>query len=242
MVAVRGQKRPEPETTDSRLAGEVLPRPSTRDLILTASRDLFNLEGFDGTSIAMICERIGIMSGNLTYYFPKKRHIVLALKDAFDQEISGLQSQLLTELLTGAKVPSPAESHRLLRSMLEIIWNYRFFFTSMMSLHRLDSGLVEAFRKVEHQARMGLSQIVQRGVNEQSIKPLRYPNSPSALADNIWYLMWGCMFFQKARDKDLEPDKAGVMNTCLLQLGALIEPLVTDEFMADYCAEVSRGN
>lgn len=240
MAVSRGPAKPE-ESPVSGHGSESQPRPSTRELILIASRDLFNMEGFDGTSIAMICERIGIMSGNLTYYFPKKRDIVLALKDSFDQEISLLQANLLNELLTGATVPSPDATHRLLRSMLEIIWNHRFFFTSMMSLHRLDSGLVEAFRKVEQQARMGLSQIVQRGVNEQSIKPLRYPNSPSALADNIWYLMWGCMFFQKARDKDLEPAKAQVMNICLLQIGALFEPLVTDEFMAEYCIEVSRG-
>jgi AcrR family transcriptional regulator len=240
MAASRARGKTEAMTIAAGSAAQA-PRPSTRDLILTASGELFNMEGFEGTSIAMICERVDIMAGNLTYYFPKKRDIVLALKDAFDKEISQLQTELLSDLLDGTKVPSPAESHRLLRSMLEIVWNYRFFFTSMMSLHRLDSGLVEAFRKVEQQARMGLSQIVQRGVNEQSINPLRYPNSPSALADNIWYLMWGCMFFQKARDRDLEPEKAEVMNTCLLQLGAVIEPLVSAEFMAEYCVEVSRG-
>jgi len=217
-------------------------RPSTRNLILTASRDLFNLEGFDGTSIAMICERIDIMSGNLTYYFPKKRDIVIALKDSFDREISQMQGQFLAELLSGTRMPSATETHRLLRSMLNLIWDYRFFFTSMMALHRLDPEIVEAFRRVEQQARMGLAQLVQRGVNEQVVRPLRYPNSPSALADNIWYLMWGCMFFQKARDKDLEPARAGVINTCLLQLGALFEPLVDAEFLAEYCREVSAGS
>lgn len=216
-------------------------RTSTRDLILQASRDLFNQEGFDGTSIAMICERVDIMSGNLTYYFPKKRDIVIALKDSFDSEITKLQQDLLIELLQGTKVPSPAEAHKLLRHMLEIIWEYRFFFTSMMSLHKLDPAIIDAFRRVEYQARIGLSQICQRGVNEEALKPLRYPNSPAVLADAMWYLMWGCMFFHKARDKDLEPSKPMVINACLLQLGALIEPLVSAEFMADYCKEVSLG-
>lgn len=217
------------------------PRPSTRDLILTAARELFNIEGFDGTSIAMICERVEIMSGNLTYYFPRKRDIVVALKDGFDEELRRLQTDLLNELLIGVVVPSPVETHRLLRSMLNIIWDYRFFFTSMMALHRLDKSIVEAFRRVEYQARMGLSQIVQRGVNEAAIKPLRYPNSPSALADSIWYLMWGCIFFHKARDKDLEPSRETVINACLMQLGALIEPLVNADFIADYCREVAAA-
>ncbi|MEO6588635.1 MAG: TetR/AcrR family transcriptional regulator [Pyrinomonadaceae bacterium] len=212
---------------------------NTRAAILSAARDLFNTAGFDGTSIAMICDRVNIMAGNLTYYFPRKRDLVLAMKYQFDAEIGELQNSLLRELLAGARVPSAAETHRLLRSMLEIIWNFRFFFTSMMSLHRLDPRIVVASRQVEQQARIGLSQLVQRGLNEQAIQPLRYPNSTAALADNIWYLMWGCMFFQKVRDKDLEPTKAVVIDHCLLQLGALIEPIVPPEFIAEYCREVA---
>lgn len=222
------------------LPADAKPRANTRASILQASRDLFNMEGFDGTSIAMISDRVKIMSGNLTYYFPKKRDIVVAMKEEFDVEIGALQRNLLADLLAGERVPSPAETHRLLRSMLEIIWDYRFFFTSMMSLHRLDPEIVVAFRQVEQQARMGLAQLVQRGVDEQAIQPLRYPNSASALADNIWYLMWGCMFFQKARDKNLEPTRAVVINNCLLQLGAMIGPMVPPEFTAEYCREIAR--
>lgn len=189
----------------------------------------------------MICERIGIMAGNLTYYFPKKRDIVLALKDQFDAEIQSLQSDLLVKLLAGERNVTPRETHQLLRSMLGIIWDNRFFFTSMMSLHRLDKRVIAAFRQMEEQTRIGLSQLVQRGVDDGAISPLRFPNSSSALADNIWCLMWGCMFFQKARDKDLEPDRSVVINTCLLQVGALFGPLVSPEFIAEYCGEVARG-
>lgn len=240
MKASTAQSKPSTKAAAGRVV-KAASRPSTRDLILKASRDLFNTEGFDGTSIAMICERVDIMSGNLTYYFPKKRDIVVALKESFDQEISDLQNGLLADLLVGLKVPSPAEAQRFLRSMLEIIWDNRFFFTSMLPLHRLDPKIMEAFRQVEQQVRMGFSQICQRGVNAEAIKPICYPNSPSVLADNMWYIMWGCMFSHKARDKDLEPAREVVINACLLQLGALIEPVVSSEFMAEYCKEVARG-
>ena len=215
---------------------------NTRAAILKASRDLFNQEGFGNTSIAMICARAQIMAGNLTYYFPKKRDIVLAMKDEFDAEIGALQGGLHAEMLAGVRMPSATETHRLLRAMLEIIWNNRFFFISMMSLHRLDGNIIVAFRHVEQQARIGLSLLIQRGINDHAIQPLRYPNSASALADNIWYLMWSCMFFQKARDKDLEPHKSAVIATCLMQLGAMIEPIVPPEFIAEYCRSVTVGD
>jgi len=216
-------------------------KPSTRDQILTASLDLFNLEGFDGTSIAMICERVNIMAGNLTYYFPKKRDIVFAIRDDFDRQLSSLQSGMLDALLDEKRPPSPADTHQLLRTMMEIIWEHRFFFTSMMALHRLDRRVVIAFRQVEQQARVGLSQLVQKTVTDQVLSPLSYPNSVSALADNIWYIMWGCMFFQKVRDKEMEPAKSVVITTCLLQLGALLEPMLEPDFMAAYCREVTRN-
>lgn len=214
---------------------------STRDQILKASLELFNLEGFDGTSIAMICERVDIMAGNLTYYFPKKRDIVFAIRDEFDNQLSSLQSGILDALLEEKRPPTPADTHRLLRRMLEIIWEHRFFFTSMMGLHRLDRRVIVAFRQVEQQARVGLSQLVQKTVNDGVLSPLSYPNSVSTLADNIWYLMWGCMFFQKARDKELEPAKSVVITTCLLQLGALLEPMLEPDFIAAYCREVTRN-
>jgi AcrR family transcriptional regulator len=213
---------------------------STRDAILEASLELFNREGFDGTSIVMICEHINIMSGNLTYYFPKKRDIVLAIKDTFDASLTRLNQRIMDDLLGQNRTTSPRHTHDLLRSMLEIIWDHRFFFTSMMSLHRLDRRIYMAFRQVEQQARVGLSQLVQRAITDGTVRPLNYPNSPSAYADNIWYLMWGCMFFQTARDRKLDPAKSVVINNCLLQLGALMEPVVSPEFVTAYCGEVTR--
>jgi AcrR family transcriptional regulator len=216
------------------------PRISTRDQILRASLDLFNSEGFDGTSIAMICARVDIMAGNLTYYFPKKRDIVLAMKDEFEAALDGLQKQVLARMLADTGQASPGDTQRFLRAMLTIIWDYRFFFTSMMALHRLDRKIVQAFRQIEQQFRVGLSQLTQKGINDQAIHALRYPNSASTLADNIWYITWGCMFFNKARDKELEPEKSVVINNCLLQLGALMEPIVPSEFIAEYCRAVTR--
>lgn len=74
-----------PETTK---AGAPAPRSDsaelpqgaeTRDRILDAAMDLFIEQGFDGTSLREIAERVGVTKAALYYYFPSKDEILLAL-------------------------------------------------------------------------------------------------------------------------------------------------------------------
>lgn len=59
----------------------------TRKLILEAALALFCREGLDSVSTRDIAKRVDISLGNLTYYFPSKNDIVLALSNAFIAEI-----------------------------------------------------------------------------------------------------------------------------------------------------------
>lgn len=216
------------------------PKLKTREAILQASIELFNTNGFDNTSIAMICERVGIMAGNLTYHFPKKKDIVLAIAERFSRNLADHQEGLLADLLADGRAVTAREVYQLLRQILQIIWDHRFFFGSMMSLHRLDGQVIREFHNIEKAARAGLVQLVRKGIERDTVRALNSPNSESALADNLWHLMWGTVFFETARDARLEPDENTVIKTCLLQLGAMIEPLVAPQFIAAY-SDLVRG-
>ena len=53
--------------------------PSTRDRILDVALDLFTDQGFDGTSMREIAERLGISKPAIYYHFASKEEILMAL-------------------------------------------------------------------------------------------------------------------------------------------------------------------
>lgn len=55
-------------------------RLATADLILAASRELFNKKGYAATTLAEIAAAVGISQGNLTYHFPSKADLIRRLQ------------------------------------------------------------------------------------------------------------------------------------------------------------------
>ena len=53
--------------------------PDTRQRILDAALDLFIEQGFDGTSLRQIAEKLGVTKAALYYYFESKDDILMAL-------------------------------------------------------------------------------------------------------------------------------------------------------------------
>jgi len=53
--------------------------PTTRERILDVALDLFTEQGFDGTSLRQIAERLGVTKAALYYHFTSKDDILLAL-------------------------------------------------------------------------------------------------------------------------------------------------------------------
>jgi len=81
---VRGGARGSDSGADNReeactSAEAALERPSTRDRILDVALELFVQSGFDGTSLRVIAERLGITKAALYYYFASKDDILMAL-------------------------------------------------------------------------------------------------------------------------------------------------------------------
>ena len=60
-------------------ADVVLPGASTRERILDVALDLFTDQGFDGTSMREIAEKLGISKPAIYYHFASKEEILMAL-------------------------------------------------------------------------------------------------------------------------------------------------------------------
>lgn len=69
----------EPDEPDDESPPPAATAPSTRDRILDVALDLFTTQGFDGTSLRQIAERLHITKAALYYHFESKDDILMAL-------------------------------------------------------------------------------------------------------------------------------------------------------------------
>lgn len=94
-------------------------RSHTADRILEASRKAFNERGYAGTSVTEIATSLDMSQGNLTYHFPTKRNLAMALED----DLLLLMKQQRTSKKQGALADDYID--HLLFGM-ELTWRYRF--------------------------------------------------------------------------------------------------------------------
>jgi AcrR family transcriptional regulator len=62
----------------------------TRAQVLRVALDLFRTQGYDGTSLRQIAERLGITKAALYYHFPAKEHLIIELTRPFLDALAAL--------------------------------------------------------------------------------------------------------------------------------------------------------
>lgn len=94
-------------------------RINTRDRILDASRKLFNEKGFNATTLAEIAASIGIAQGNLTYHFPTKRELAVAIEKQVRKDVRAHRASFQSERVADDYVG-------LLLNSMNYTWENRF--------------------------------------------------------------------------------------------------------------------
>lgn len=213
---------------------------NTRTRILDTSVNLFNAQGVAGTSANDIAFSLGISPGNLTYHFPRKRDIVIAVEERFLGSLEELQNNLIESIAIGKSSVSPAETIKLLRQLIGIIWTNRFYAVSYSGIAELDEDIVARFALLEQRVRFGLAELVQKALDAGVIVAMRHPNSPSRLADNIWYLIWGRILFHLLNEAPSVPKAERVCQEVIACILALVMPHVEQSFAAKLEDEAVR--
>lgn len=75
-----------------------------REEIVSAASDIIASEGIHRLSLARIEERIGMSRGQLTYYFPAKEEILLAV---FDRMLAGLKAEAMADAERSGMIDRP---------------------------------------------------------------------------------------------------------------------------------------
>lgn len=65
----------------------------TRSQVLATALELFTTQGYEGTSLRQIAERLGMTKAAVYYHFPAKEHLVLELTRPFIDGVADLLSQ-----------------------------------------------------------------------------------------------------------------------------------------------------
>lgn len=103
---------------------------NTKEKILAKGLELYNEHGISIISSRRISEELGISYGNLTYHFPKKDDIILALYLDMQQELDELFSKIRQDILQLDFML------RNLRVLLEVFDKYKFLFLGFARLNR----------------------------------------------------------------------------------------------------------
>lgn len=153
----------------------------TRERILEATRALWNERGFLAVPVAEIAAEVGISTGNLSYHFPAKRDLVLALFDRAEKAhlelVRAWEPETALEALPGW-----------IRRLCGTMWEHRF-------LHRDTAYLVLEAPELRARARTVLA-AEGRGQFAAGIEALRAagdlridPADQRALVTNGWILV-----------------------------------------------------
>lgn len=100
-------------------------RSATASSILERGRDLFNRKGYTATSVTEIADSLGISQGNLTYHFPTKRDLAMAI----EEEVFQTMKDRRTSFVQGSIAEDYIE--HLLFGM-KLTWQYRFVMRDRM--------------------------------------------------------------------------------------------------------------
>ncbi len=117
------------------------PPRRTAERILEASQELFNRFGEPNVSTSAISAELHISPGNLYYHYPAKDELVNALFGRYEQSINAL-------LATADDVNDIEDAWFFMRTLFELIWQYRFLYRDLNDLLSKNRRLETQFQAV----------------------------------------------------------------------------------------------
>ena len=152
---------------------------ATKEKILTSARKLFNQHGYAQVTIRMIAQDLGMSSGNLNYHFRKKEDILGTLYtqmvEVFDARVEALPETVFS-------FPQIRED---IRSSMERMLAYRFFWTDLHHVLRQHEAIRTHFQGALKRRKAGFLYLIQQLQGMDLMEAPAYPQEYSLLADRM---------------------------------------------------------
>ena len=173
----------------------------TAERILEVTLELFNRFGEPNVSTTLISAELSISPGNLYYHYPAKDELINSLYNRFERS--------LDELLNSSDgVRDVEDAWFFMRSLFELIWQYRFLYrdlNDLLSKNRHLETQVQAMLKNKTRSFRGmLSSMGRAGAITMDARE----SEPTATSMVVVATYW--LSFEYARDprRALEPESA----------------------------------
>lgn len=172
----------------------------TKNRILEAAILLFNQYGYSNISMQKLSNELNVSPGNLTYHYPKKEDLMLALYDLFQKEISLI-------------LPSEEENKpdlfnfdQQIRAFYDLQQRFLFFYLDLLEIER--SYPIIAEKHYEHIRKQ--IRIIRAGLQYSESLGLLNPEPDEKtydfLAEHIWFtaVFWPRQVRVRGLDDKLE--------------------------------------
>lgn len=153
---------------------------STRERIVQASLELFNAQGERSVTTNHIAAHLGISPGNLYYHYRNKQAIIAELFGAYENEVRGFLR------LPDERALTLEDKAHYLKSLLDVMWRFRFLHRDLEHLLDSDAKLAERYRAFSKETLANTRQIYQ-GFVDAGILQMN-PRQVEMLGLNAWIL------------------------------------------------------
>lgn len=153
----------------------------TRERIIQASLELFNLQGERNVTTNHIAAHLAISPGNLYYYFRNKQAIIAELFNKYEQQVDTFLRPPEGRSMT------VEDKTFYLEALLAAMWHYRFLHRDLEHLLETDAGLATQYQQFAQRS-MGRAQAIYQGFVDAGILVMG-ERQIEALTLNSWIIM-----------------------------------------------------
>lgn len=152
---------------------------NTKTTIINKAREQFNEHGFGQVTLRMIANELSMSCGNLNYHFKKREDILEVLYfemvEVFDKRVDTLSEVEL----------SMAHLYHEVKASMERMYAYRFFWTDIYNLLRMNPTIKEHFQKVYAQRIKGCLFLLQVFQKQGLLRAEQYQKEHQYLAEQM---------------------------------------------------------
>lgn len=140
----------------------------TQNQILNAAATCFANSGYDGTSVAEICQAAGVSKGAFYHHFPSKQAVFLALMERW---LSGMDDQL--QVLGGEQPDIPKRllsMTHIVGRLLQVPNRELLIYLAFINQATRDPDIWQAAIEPYHRYRDVVAGIIAAGINQGSLQ------------------------------------------------------------------------
>lgn len=201
----------------------------TKLKIINTTINLFNQHGFANVSLPRIAKEMSISLGNLTYHFPKKDQLIMAIYDIILTDLKAITTVYQTPIAIG--IENLLEFDGQFKAFYDFQQKYRFFYLDLLELERAYPVL-----EAQHQAHIQnkIEELHQYFLfNIQTGDMLNKPEAYSFLAQQVW--MTVVFWPMQSAVRGVENSKAKMVETGWF----LLSPYLTEKGKATLENEIT---